>query len=165
MVASSLLVHATTIAFGHQAVLLRGKPGSGKSSLALSLLEPGWLEKLPVAKLIADDQTILSLQRGKIIASAPDNLQGLLEVRGLGIIPVDSQPAAELALIVDLVPWQQIPRLPQPEDLTALVLGLYFPRASIDASLPHAASRLRIAFTHLVANSPKEAVARLATEA
>jgi HPr kinase/phosphorylase len=152
----SLRVHGTTIAFGNRAILLRGKPGSGKSSLALMLMETtgNGLGIMPMsAKLVADDQTQLTLQAGKVLASAPPNLQGLLEVRGLGIMAVAFAAEAELGLVADLVTVHEISRLPDPAEGTIRLLGQAIPRIFLDASLPQSAARLRLAFRQLVPQS------------
>ena len=59
-----LLVHGTTVEIAGQAVLIRGPSGSGKSDLALRLIDGG-------AQLVADDQTELSPRDGRLVASAP----------------------------------------------------------------------------------------------
>src|SRR5262245_40783589 len=100
-----LLVHATAIAMGGDAVLLRGPPGAGKSDLALRLIEGG-------ACLLADDQALLQRVDNRIIVRAPAAIAGLIEVRGIGILQVDSLEEAPLALIVDLVPSAQVERIP-----------------------------------------------------
>jgi serine kinase of HPr protein (carbohydrate metabolism regulator) len=114
--------HGTAIAFGSLGVLIRGAPGSGKSDLALRLLalEPGGLASLvgtvtPPAALIADDQVIVTPQGGSLVLSAPANLRGLIEIRGVGIIPVQRvSPGARLALVVDAATTvQPAPRLPE----------------------------------------------------
>ena len=138
MPAATLLVHGTTIAYGNRAILLRGKPGSGKSSLALRVMETsgnGLGKSLMTARLVADDQTLLTVTSGKLLATAPPNLQGLLEVRGIGIVAVDYVAEAELALVADLVPSHEISRLPDPAEATTQLLGTSFPRL-FSAHLP-----------------------------
>lgn len=71
-------VHATTIAIDGAGVLLRGPSASGKSDLALRLIDDG-------ARLVADDRTVLALRDGIVEASAPPSIRGKIEVRGLGI--------------------------------------------------------------------------------
>ncbi|HXZ67006.1 MAG TPA: HPr kinase/phosphatase C-terminal domain-containing protein [Alphaproteobacteria bacterium] len=89
------------------AVLLRGAPGSGKSDLALRLIDGG-------ALLVADDLTELAQHEGALIATAPQSIRGRMEVRGLGILKVPTLESAPLALIVDLVAPASVERLPQP---------------------------------------------------
>jgi HPr kinase/phosphorylase len=100
-------VHGTAIAMGEEGVLLRGPSGSGKSDLALRLIEGG-------ARLIADDQTELHESGRRVVLSAPASIAGQMEIRGLGIVKVPQQSSAPLLLVVDLVPPEAIERLPAP---------------------------------------------------
>ena len=87
-------IHATAVARDGRAVLLLGPPGSGKSDLALRLVAAGWL-------LVADDRVVLTRAGERLIASAPARLAGLLEVRGVGIVP-EATHSAVVALALDL---------------------------------------------------------------
>ena len=90
------LTHATTVAVGPNALLISGASGSGKSSLALRLMAFG-------ASLIADDRTHLAPRNdGPPLASAPDAIRGLIEARGVGVLRVETKPAAPVAAILDL---------------------------------------------------------------
>jgi HPr kinase/phosphorylase len=129
------MIHATAVSLDGQAVILRGPSGSGKSDLALQLIE--------TATLISDDQTRLQRRGGEILASAPARIKGLLEVRGLGIITVPTIDEAPVALIVDLLPVDQIERMPAPEDQRTELLGITLPRLALDPLMPSAASRIR----------------------
>ncbi len=102
-----MLVHGTCVTLKGNAVLLRGVSGVGKSSLALHLIDRG-------ACLLADDQVDLCVMGGKIIASVPPSLKGLLEVRGLGICSFSFIEKAPLALCVDLCDLASLERLPTP---------------------------------------------------
>jgi len=95
------------LAFNGSGVLLRGPPGSGKSDLALRALSDG-------ARLVADDQVVLTRKGSKLVASAPSSLQGLIEIRGLGIMRVEADAESELALVVDLTDKGVIERIPEP---------------------------------------------------
>ena len=96
----TLIFQATAVAIEGRALLLEGDPGVGKSSLALALIERG-------AKLIGDDGVTLSCIGGsdqqRLMASAPPNITGLIEVRGVGLAPMDIAPPAPVALILHLI--------------------------------------------------------------
>ncbi|MDP9128119.1 MAG: HPr kinase/phosphatase C-terminal domain-containing protein [Pseudomonadota bacterium] len=109
-----MLLHATCIAFEGQAVLIAGPPGSGKSDLALRLIDQG-------AILVADDQTLLRAEGVKVLASAPGAIEGLLEIRHYGLIRMPHAQAQPVALYVELTPKAQaLDRLPAAETLYLL---------------------------------------------
>ena len=130
------LVHATCIEVGGIGLLLRGPSGSGKSDLALRLIDAD-------AALVADDQAFLQVRGGRLVARPPDTLAGRLEVRGLGILELPHRAEAEVGLVVDLRPGEQQERLPAP--LQAEILGLSLPRLRLDPFGPSAAAKLRLA--------------------
>lgn len=126
-------VHGTSIAIGGDGILLRGPSGSGKSDLALRLIDAG-------ALLVADDQTELRRAGATLRMTAPSVLSGRIEVRGLGIVPVPCAGEASLRLVVDLVPDAAVERMPEPrfvtlEDLSFPLVGLWPFAASAPAKL------------------------------
>ena len=128
--ARSAPIHGTCVAIGRCGVLIRGRSGAGKSDLALRLIGDG-------ARLVADDQVLLRRAAGKLTASAPKILRGLIEVRGVGIVPVPTQSSAELCLIVDLVAPRAVPRLPEPAFATLAGLAVAVVRLTpFEASAP-----------------------------
>jgi serine kinase of HPr protein (carbohydrate metabolism regulator) len=133
-------VHASCCAWGGLAVLLRGTPGSGKSDLALRLVDAGF-------RLVADDRVDLAAENGTVTASAPPALAGLIEVRSLGILQLDSHGAARLGLLADLAPAAAIERMPEPA--TEEVLGVPLPVIRIDPSAASAVARVRAALAVL----------------
>jgi len=139
-VAEVLTIHATAIALDGAAVLLRGPPGSGKSDLALRLIDRG-------ARLIADDQTIVTLRRGQLFASAPPAIAGRLEVRGLGIVALDPVADVPVVAVFDLLAAAAIERLPEPA--TVSLLNVALPLIRLDASAPSAAAKVRLAVRQL----------------
>jgi serine kinase of HPr protein (carbohydrate metabolism regulator) len=140
MSAEPLLVHATTVAIGDRAIMLRGPSGSGKSDLALRLIDAG-------ARLVADDQSLLWREGDAVLARAPEPIAGLIEARGIGILRVESLPAARLALIADLVAPQHVERLPEPSNET--IFGLAIPLVAIAPFEASAPVKLRLALTML----------------
>lgn len=100
-------IHATTVALNGNAVLLRGASGCGKSDLALRLIDDGW-------DLISDDYTELHKVEGVLHARAPENIQGLIEVRGIGIIRLGCKAQARVVAVFNLKPLSEIERLPEP---------------------------------------------------
>ena len=141
----SLLVHATAIAIEGDAILLRGPPGAGKSDLALRLIEGG-------ARLLADDQALLQRAENHVLVRAPAAIAGLLEVRGVGIVRVDSLDEAPLALVVDLTPSAQVERIP--DSRFEVVLGLAIPLIALAPFEISAAAKLRLAWRALAVPPP-----------
>lgn len=90
-------IYATCISIKGAGVLLLGKSGSGKSDLALRLIEN------KEAVLVADDRTDICLKEGMIYAYASDNIKGLLEVRGIGLIKFAYVEDIPVKLAVELV--------------------------------------------------------------
>jgi HPr kinase/phosphorylase len=130
------LVHGTAVRLGQAGLLLRGPSGSGKSDLALRLIDSG-------AGLIADDQVALSCEHGEIWLQAPPSIAGMIEVRGLGILRLPRAPRTALHLVCDLVPCTQVERLP--ERGQCAFLGIAVPQVALcafDASTP---AKLRFA--------------------
>jgi HPr kinase/phosphorylase len=132
----AILVHATAVAIGGRAVLLRGPSGSGKSDLALRLIDAG-------ARLVADDQSRLWRDGDTILVRAPQPIAGLIEARGVGIVKLDPLPVARLALIADLVAPQHIERLPESGSET--IFGLAIPLVAIAPFEASAPAKLRLA--------------------
>ena len=144
------------MAFGNFGILIRGPSGSGKSSLALRLIDAegfGVGSNRLKAKLVVDDQVMLE-RKGLIISAAPPaTLAGQLEIRGLGIVTLDYVKAVRLHLVVDLVPTKSIPRMPELADASVKLLGVMLPRLYLDAHTPDAAAKLRAAVVHFKHNN------------
>jgi HPr kinase/phosphorylase len=121
-------VHACAVLIGARAILIRGPAGSGKSRLALALIEAARTGALPFARLIADDRVHVEACHGRLMARAPETIAGLIEVRGLGIRRVAHEPVAVVGLVVDLA-------APDPERLPAsqkaVIDGIALPRLAV----------------------------------
>src|SRR5262245_61986603 len=79
--AAPLLVHGSAVAWGGRGLLILGASGRGKSALALALTATG-------AALVADDRVEIVRRGRALVARAPAALAGLVEARGIGILPV-----------------------------------------------------------------------------
>lgn len=88
-------LHASCVALDGRGLLILGPSGSGKSTLALQLMAHG-------ARLVADDRCLVFPRQGRLVATCPPPLAGLIEARGVGILNADPQAEAELVLAVDL---------------------------------------------------------------
>ncbi len=121
-------MHGTCVSRDGNAVLLTGPPGAGKSDLALRLLSRGF-------ELVADDR--VDIADG--MASCPDRLAGLLEVRGLGIVRLPYRPSVRLALVIELDGHAE--RMPSPDQHPELGL----PIVRVDARAASAADIVALA--------------------
>jgi HPr kinase/phosphorylase len=142
------LIHATCLGFEGAGVLIIGPPGAGKSDLALRLIDQpghGTSGRLWRAQLVADDQVRVRRDGFALIATAPDGLAGLIEVRGLGIVAAPAVVTARLALAVTLKPLARIERMPILAEQSFELLGLSLPRVDIDPAAASAPARLRAA--------------------
>jgi len=137
-------VHASTVATGGRAVLLGGPSGSGKSDLALRLIDRGFT-------LVSDDQTIVRREGDRLIAKAPPTIAGKLEVRGLGIVEMETASNIPVALFVELT--SDIERLPD-ENRERSILGVELPLISIDARTASAPSKVALALDRMGLSFP-----------
>jgi serine kinase of HPr protein (carbohydrate metabolism regulator) len=135
-----MFIQATCVAIEGRGVLIRGGPGTGKSDLALRLIDQG-------AALVSDDGVDLYAEGGALLArfppQAPPGLRGKMEVRGLGIVDVGAGPPVRLALLIDLGAAETIERLPEPE--TERILGIELFRIRLDPSEASAPAKVRLA--------------------
>jgi serine kinase of HPr protein (carbohydrate metabolism regulator) len=136
---SAETVHASTVATDGRAVLITGPSGSGKSDLALRLLDRGFT-------LVSDDQTIVRKDGDRLIASPPPNIAGKLEIRGIGIVEMERVDNVPVALLVELT--SDIQRLPD-DSRERPVLGVKLPLISIDAMAASAPSKVALALDRM----------------
>ena len=136
---SSETLHDSTVALDGRAVLICGPSGSGKSDLALQLLDRGFI-------LVSDDQTIVRRDNGRLLAAAPPNIRGKLEIRGIGIVDMETADDLPVALFVELT--SEIQRLPE-DSRERLVLDLPIPLISVDAMTASAPAKVALALDRL----------------
>lgn len=134
--AGPLWLHASCVELNQTGVVLRGPSGSGKSDLALRLIDAG-------ARLIADDQLAVERVGERLLGRPAAALAGLLEVRGFGIVRLPHGEVCELGLVVDLDPQARPARLPEP--FTVSLLGLALPCLRLDPQAPSACAKVRLA--------------------
>lgn len=115
-------IHATAVAIDGRAVLITGPTGSGKSDLALRLIDRG-------AVLIADDYTEVRRQDAVLIAAPPATIAGRMEVRGIGIVSVPSLEQAPVALFIKL--GETVERMPERAHRT--IVGVEVREVALDA--------------------------------
>lgn len=111
------LVDGTSVAINGKALLIEGASGSGKSSLALDMISRG-------AELIADDKIQAeSRSDGTINLSAPSQIAGMIEARGIGVFRMEYCLSARLVAIVDMgaIETERIP------NRKTVFMGVEFP--------------------------------------
>jgi hypothetical protein len=116
-------LHATCVAIDGRGVMLTGTSGSGKSDLALRLIDRG-------ATLVSDDCTVVEARDGRLYASAGPNIQGKIEVRGLGIMELPAR--ADVPLCLEIMLDQPVPRMPDDPPSTHIIGGLAIPALALD---------------------------------
>ena len=111
-----MLHQASCVSIGGRGLMIEGAPGTGKSSLALALIDRG-------AILVGDDGVMLERRGPGLIATPPAAIRGKFEIRNVGIVdlPVTS---THVALILRLDP--AAPRFVEAAT-TASMLGIAVP--------------------------------------
>ncbi|NVE94638.1 HPr kinase/phosphorylase [Altererythrobacter lutimaris] len=139
-------MQASAVSIGGRAVLIRGAPGSGKSSLALALIDRG-------AELIGDDGVSLEWTGNRVVASPPPNIAGLLEIRGVGIAEFVSV-SAPVSLLIDLDrESERLPKATETKDLLGCAIPCLALGKSDPSSLP-----LRVEWGLRLHGLPKDSV-------
>lgn len=102
------LYHASCVELDGKAIIIEGPSGSGKSDLSLRLIDAG-------AKLVSDDYVDIREENNSLIGYGPPNIEGLIEVRGIGLVEVEHIKSSPLYLSLELKPRDEIERLPEAE--------------------------------------------------
>lgn len=123
-------IHASAVAVGDRAVLIRGPSGCGKSRLAFDLICTGRTGAIPPTTLIGDDRIVLSVHDGALIGTGAAKLKGMIEIRGLGVRKIDFAERGTLAVVVDLSS-SDAERMPPPHATTTHILGVELPRIPV----------------------------------
>lgn len=125
--------HANCVALNGRAVLMIGHSGSGKSDLAIRLIDRGW-------SLVADDYVTLVPVNGRLMATTPANIAGRIEVRDVGLVEVPFVSSVPVCLVIQLDGTPE--RLPEPqnwrfEDIDIPLLSLHPFEASAPVKVEH----------------------------
>ncbi|MCE2927825.1 MAG: HPr kinase/phosphatase C-terminal domain-containing protein [Rickettsiales bacterium] len=128
-------MHASCVAIQNKAVLIFGESGSGKSDLALRLIDRG-------AVLVADDQVMLRADQNLLIASSPETIAGLIEARGIGLLKLPYLSSIPVVFAVQLVSREQVERMPEPAFFDCL--GIRLPLHSLYAFDDSTVSKIRL---------------------
>jgi HPr kinase/phosphorylase len=130
IVAEVPTVHASAVLAGARAVLIRGPAGAGKSRLAYALLDAARTGLLSFARLVGDDRVQLETCHGRLLVRPPATLEGLIEIRGIGIRRLPFEPVAVVGLVVDLT-GDDVERLPETIDQETMICGVRLPRLAV----------------------------------
>ena len=129
-----MLLHVSCVAIGGRGVLIAGPSGSGKSDLALRLIDRG-------AVLVADDQVRLTAVDNRLLADVPETIAGKIEARGIGIIAMACQSAVPVAMLVDLA--GPVERMPAPH--SRALCGVEIPVVALAGFEASAAIKVELA--------------------
>jgi serine kinase of HPr protein (carbohydrate metabolism regulator) len=121
-------VHATGLVLDKVGIVLRGPSGAGKSLLALELIDE-WEARGKTAKLVSDDRIDMAAEKGGLVMLAPKTIEGLVELRGRGIVSRPFVRKAPVHLVVDLVPTLE--RMVEEDALVTELLGVSIPRCPV----------------------------------
>jgi HPr kinase/phosphorylase len=134
-------IHATAVSIKGNGIVLCGDSGAGKSDLGLRMIDRG-------ARLVADDRCDLNMVDDQLIASCPQTIFGLMEVRGIGILRFECEGAAPVRLIVELCDASDIERLP--EQRMNKKYGIEIPTIRIAPFEASAATKIIVALGHVL---------------
>lgn len=135
--------HLTVVEIDGTGIAIRGPSGTGKTSLALGLVERASEAGL-AAHFICDDQTLLSARRGVLHAFAPPAIAGRVEIRGYGIVEIDHKPETAIGLVVELVDDHTVERMP--DERRAELLGIGLPLLRVPRRHEAGAARIVLAW-------------------
>ncbi len=137
---SKLVIHATSLSLhiGREwrGVLIMGPSGSGKSDLALRLIQNAGAAG---CALVSDDYSLLWTSGDQLYAGAPETIEGRMEIRGIGIMTTETRKLTRIHLAV-LVQSDPIERLPENE--TTVILEHVIPTIRLNPREASATAKL-----------------------
>jgi HPr kinase/phosphorylase len=147
--ASPRFIHANALILRDCGVLLRGAPGTGKSTLTLDLIDYA-RTRGAFARLVGDDRVQLMLSNGRVIATPHPAIRGDIEIRGIGVVKAPFEPAGVIRLVVDLFTAPEPARHPD-RPLRMQICGVDLPWLPIRSGDPAAGRKIYSFFHALVA--------------
>jgi HPr kinase/phosphorylase len=149
---TSVNVHACAVVLGGAGVLLRGRSGSGKSALALALVDR-FQARGDFAALVADDRALVEACSGRLIARPHPAITGMIEARGLGIVAIPYEKACQLHAVVDIgVAGETPPRFPEEKEKCAELAGVVLPRLFVQTCNDVAVARIALFLQRITIN-------------
>ena len=127
-------MHSSSVVIDDNGVLILGDSGSGKSDLALRLIDNG-------ATLISDDVSICKKNLNNIYLYCPPEIKGLLEVREIGIITVPFVERIKLRLVVNL---KSNNNERFPKESSFRILGIKIPIINIEGKNSSAVAKIKV---------------------
>jgi len=121
-------IHATGLVLGKIGLILRGPSGAGKSLLALELIDE-WEARGVGASLVSDDRIDIEVTGTTLTMHAPKAIEGLIELRGRGIVSRPFVKSARLHLVVDLV--EALDRMVEEDALVTDLQGVRLARCPV----------------------------------
>jgi HPr kinase/phosphorylase len=132
--AADSTIHASAVLAGPKAILIRGPSGSGKSSLAWTLINAASQGSLPFVRLVGDDRLEVICQSGRLLVRPAPALSGLIEIHGLGIRRLPFESVAVVGWVVDLAAADAA-RLPGARATTTSIEGVSVARLAVAAGM------------------------------
>ena len=129
------IIHSTAISLNGDGILIKGPSGSGKTDLALRLIESG-------GKLISDDQVIIKRKAKRLFLSSPKELNGLMQLSGIGIVKADYVQNIPLELVVKLQPYKNLD--PFPINKEEIIRDLSIPALSLYSFAVSATAKIKV---------------------
>jgi serine kinase of HPr protein (carbohydrate metabolism regulator) len=130
-------LHGNCLWVNETGVLILGDAASGKTELALTMINSGR------GTLVADDQVIIEREHKILMARPPEGLQGLMQIHGIGIVNFDKIAPVPLHLIIELVPHMDVPLIPEKSEKE--IQGLSLPLVKLAGHEASSADKLWLA--------------------
>ena len=137
-------VHGTAIVISTTGLLFLGPSGAGKSAIALHCIAEARARGL-FAALVSDDQVLVSRAGDRLVARAPASIAGLAEMRGAGIVRVETIEAAVLHRAIQPVAPPFAERLPPEGETVEILPGRLLPLTRLPTQVCHTSERVRLA--------------------